>query len=67
MMPARGDMVCYRAIAGDVYDAVVTGVREGGFVDVEVLVPGTERRVGLSAVRFHDGPAAWARVWPRDG
>lgn len=66
-MPARGDIVCYRAIAGEVYEAVVTGVREGGFVDVDVMVPGTEHRVGLSAVRFHSGPVPWAQVWPREG
>lgn len=67
MMPSKGDRVRYLAVAGCYYDAIVTGVRDGGFVDVEVIVPGSEDRVALSAVRFAEREEPWAQAWPKEG
>jgi hypothetical protein len=50
-MPAR-----YRAIAGDVYDAVLAGdVRPDGFVAVDVIVPGQRDPVTFSRARWLNG------------
>ena len=38
----KGDEVSYRSLAGPVYDAVVTGVRPSGFVDLAVDVGAKE-------------------------
>lgn len=65
-MPSRGDEVRYRAIAGQVYDAIITGIRTTGIVDIEVIMPGTERRVSLGGLKFNEQPAEWAQVWPRE-
>jgi hypothetical protein len=57
-MPIKGDPVAYRSFAGDVWDAVVTGVwaDKFGFVDVEVTGPGLKEPMALTAVRWSDDP-----------
>ena len=37
------------------YDAVVTQVRDAGFVDIEVNIPGTREPWPIRAVRFGEG------------
>lgn len=50
-----GDKVKYHAIAGDTYDAVVTGVRtvvdNNTYVDIDVLIPGVSRPWPVKYVR----------------
>lgn len=56
-MPEKGDQVAYRSFAGDVWDAVVTGLREGGFVDIDLSGPGLKEPYPLHAIRWSDDPA----------
>lgn len=59
--PTIGDKVAYRAQAGDQYEAEVMSIHPGGaYVDIDVIVPGTDKRVPLRAVRWGaGGPAGW--------
>ena len=47
----KGDEVFYRSLAGPVYDAVVTRVRDAGFVDLDVDI-GTKEPFPLHAIRI---------------
>jgi hypothetical protein len=64
-MVARGDVVAYRAIAGDTWDAKVTAVGPGEkFVDIAVMIPGVAEPWPLRAVRWWpdvDEPTPGAR------
>lgn len=66
-MPAIGDSVVYRSLAGPEHDAIVTGTIGDRFVDLDVIVPGRAGPVHLTGVRYNSEPAAWARAWPRAG
>ena len=57
----------YVAIAGDVYDAVVTAVCPDGSLDLSVIAPGTERPVTLSAIRWRENPGIEERRVARPG
>jgi hypothetical protein len=67
-MAKRGDAVRYRAIAGEVYDAVLAGdVRPDGFVAVDVSVPGQREPVTFSRVIWRESePGDWSvcTAWP---
>ncbi len=60
-------MNLYRAIAGDLYEAVIVGDRPDGSHDVEVVIPGTSSRLRLTrCLMDSDGilrkePSAWAK------
>lgn len=45
-----GDLVHYRAFAGDLYEATVTGVRPSGFLDLDIDVPGNREPFHTTAV-----------------
>lgn len=54
--PQKGDIVSYRAFAGDVWSAQVLGVTAGEtftFVDIDVFL-NAEERLHLRAVRWWD-------------
>jgi hypothetical protein len=56
----KGDRVRYRSLAGDVYDATVTGVRGNGMVDLDIDVPGCREPFPATAVpdRLAASPAS---------
>lgn len=45
----RGDRIKYRALASDVYDAEVTGIRTDGTIDIDVIL-GPDRRLSLTHI-----------------
>lgn len=49
---AADGRVKYRAFAGDVYDARVIAVRSPDLVDIDVIVPGCEKPVHLTKIKF---------------
>jgi hypothetical protein len=58
-MVARGDKVRYRTFAGDIYDAVVSGVSGNGRrVDLDIVIPGVREPFSLRAIRWSDDPDA---------
>ena len=56
-MPQIGDQVEYRSIAGDLWSAEVTRVRDADFVDILVKGPGITEPIEFHAVRWRDDPA----------
>ncbi len=67
--PAKGDIISYRAFAGDVWPAQVTWVIAGEtftFVDLDVILPNQER-LSLRAVRWWDESELTDRGagWPK--
>jgi len=47
----KGDAVRYRSIGGATYPATVTGVRPGGFIDLDIEIGGGQP-IHLNAVRI---------------
>ncbi len=62
--PQPGTEVSYRSFAGDIYDAVVTGV-SGECVNIEVIMPGCRDRIGVGNVPFNTSPMAHRGAWPK--
>jgi hypothetical protein len=47
----KGDAVRYRSIGGPTYPATVTGVRPGGFIDLDIEIGGNTP-IHLDSVRI---------------
>lgn len=56
-MPQTGDVVSYRALAGDVYPAVVTSVDAEGLLGLEINLPGVREPFGRTRVKWSDQPS----------
>ena len=52
----KGDAVSYRSFGGDLYDAIITGIRPAGFVDVDLTGPHLKEPYALTGVRWSDDP-----------
>lgn len=62
----KGDSVNYGLISGEVYDAVVTNVRPGNYVDVAITIPGTKEPFELHAVRAAAQRMPFSCAWPKE-
>lgn len=66
MKPQPGQVVDYHAYAGDVYQAVVLGVRDHPqhtLVDLDVMSPGCSDRLTLTKIIWNDGLFPFAGGW----
>lgn len=51
-MPQKGDEVSYRALAGAIFPAIISRVRDDGLLDVDVQLPGVKDAFGRTKVKW---------------
>jgi hypothetical protein len=56
-MPAINESCIYRSMAGEPWEAVITGIGPPGFVSVSLTGPFLKEPFELRAVRWSDDPA----------